>query len=329
VIARRAVWSDAKVRRLLERFVPAADEVGYLQRVEGPEGELFRKVAEQGHYAGRTAPTNTRQGIYATTADGRLLASINHNDPARMAAMLAKAWAAWEALPAAERSSADGWDGLAGRRRLEDRYPAGGLVLRVTARDLPRKEPPKDDWRAKAWNLDFAWFGAEEAAALVPAGTEVGTVREWPAALADRVVRLHLVDNVRGQTHPAEPQDLARARLTSTVTGVKDDVVTLRLEGEGRWEAKGREVIEGLSREPVDVARGVEARLLGTATWDRTAARFTAFELAAAGLRWGATRYNVRHDDLAPAPIGFLLELASDAPHERVAPAAIWSYGWR
>lgn len=317
------------MRRLLARFVPAADEVGHLQRVKSPEGELFRKIAEQGHYAGRTEPTGTRQGIYATTADGRLLASINHNDPARMAAMLEKAWDAWQALPAKERAAADGWDGVADRRRPEERHPAGGLVLRVTSRDLPRAHPPADDWRAKAWNLDFAWFRAEEAASLVPEGTEVGTAREWPAPLADRMVRLHLVDNVRGQTYPAEPKDLARARLTSTVTGAKDHVVSLRLEGEGRWEAETREVIEGLRGEPVDVMRGVEAPLLGMATWDANAKRFTAFELVAAGLRWGATRYNVRHDDLAPAPIGFLFELASDAPHERVAPAAIWSYGWR
>jgi hypothetical protein len=329
VIARRAVWSDERVRRLLERFVPAADEVGFLQRVKSPEGELFRKVAEQGHYAGRSQPTGTRQGIYATTVDGRLLASINHNDPARMVAMLEKAWDAWKALPAKERTPAEGWDGVEGRERLEQRYPEGGLVLRVTSRDLPRKQPAADDWRAKAWNLDFAWFRAEEAASLVPEGTEAGTAREWPAKLADRVVRLHLVDNVRGQTHPAEPPDLVRAGLTSTVTGAKDHVVSLRLEGEGRWEAKGRGVIEGLGAEPVELKRGVEARLLGTATWDATAKRFTAFELVAAGLRWGATRYNVRHDDLAPAPIGFLFELAADEPQERVAPAAIWSYGWR
>lgn len=329
MIARRAVWSDAAVRKLLERFVPAADEVGYLQRVKSPEGELFRKIAEQGHYAGRTVPTDTRQGIYAATADGRLLASINHNDPARMAAMLTQAWDAWEALPPDERAPAAGWDGVTERPRLEDRYPAGGLALRVTSRDLPRAVPAKDDWRAAAWNLDFAWFKADEAALLVPPGAEVGAAREWPAALADRIVRLHLVDNVRGQTHPAEPQDLTRARLTSTLTGVAGDVVTLRIEGDGRWEAKGRWVVEGLGNEPLEQTRGVEARLLGTATWDRVAARFTTFELVAAGLRWGATRYNVRQDDRAPAPIGFLFELASSAPDEHVAPAAIWSYGWR
>jgi hypothetical protein len=329
VIARRAVWSSAKVRAILARFVLAADEVGYLQRVKGPEGELFRKIAEQGHYAGRSQPTNTRQGLYAATVDGRLLASINHNDPDRVAAMLERAWDAWQALGEKERVPEAGWDGVAGKERLERHYPADGLTLRVTSRDLPRAEPPADDWRAKAWNLDFAWLRAGEVASLVPEGTKAGTAREWPAPLADRIVRLHLVDNVRGQTHPAEPADLTRARLTSTVSGADGHLVRLDLEGEGRWQAKGRWVVEGLGGEPHEHVRGVEARLLGSATWDARAQKMTAFELVAVGLRWGASRYNGRHGDLAPAPIGWLFELAGDAPADRVAPASIWSYGWR
>jgi hypothetical protein len=317
------------VRAILERFVPAADEVGYLQRVKSPEGELFRKIAEQGHYAGRTQPTNTRQGLYAATVDGRLLASINHNDPERVAAMLERAWAAWKALDRKDRVPEGGWDGREGTERLEKHCPVDGLILRVTSRDLPRARPAADDWRAKAWNLDFAWLRADEAASLVPEGTKVGTAREWPAPLADRIVRLHLVDNVRGQTHPAEPADLIRARLTSTVSGADGRLVRLDLEGEGRWEAKGRWVVEGLGGEPKEHVRGIEARLLGSATWDATTRRFTAFEMVAVGLRWGASRYNGRQDDLAPAPIGFLFELAGDQPTERVAPASFWSYGWR
>ena len=330
MIARRAVWSDEKVRALLARFVPAADEVGFLQRTEGPEGVLFRKVAEQGHYAGRTQPTSTRQGIYATTVDGRLLASINHNDLARMVAMLEKAWAAWEAIPAAERVPPGGWDGKEGLRRLEDRYPVGGLVLRVTSRDLPRAKPPKEDWRAKAWNLDYLWFRADEAAALVPDPPSPGAERPWPRALADRLVRLALLDNVRGQSPPAEASavDWERTRVVSRVVAVEDGRVRLAVEGTGRWEARGRWRVEG-EREPSERARGFEGTLLGSGTWDPKAKRFTALELLAAGLRWGATQYNVRQDDPGPAPIGYLLELAGDSSAERVAPATIWEYGWR
>ena len=243
MIARRAVFPDAKVRDLLKRFVPAADEVGRLQRGKDPESLLFQKVAEQGHYAGRNMPTSTRQGLYATTADGRLLASINHNDPARVAAMLEKALAAWEALSETERGAQAGWDGTTVRRRLEDRYPQEGLVLRVTTRDLPRPgalgAAPRDGWRALAWNLDYVWFRAEEAASLVPAEHTPGATRALEGPSLDRLTRVHLVDNVRGQTYPAPKESLERARLTATVTAVEGTRLTLALEGEARWEQSG------------------------------------------------------------------------------------------
>ena len=66
---------------LARRFIPAADEVGRLQSGKDEECQLFQKIAEQGHYAGRTKPSRTRQGTYAITPDGTLLISWNTNDP--------------------------------------------------------------------------------------------------------------------------------------------------------------------------------------------------------------------------------------------------------
>ena len=57
-------------------------------------GQTRRELAEQGHYAGRTRPTNTRQGIYAAAPSGVLLASVNTRSAERMAAMLEEALAA-------------------------------------------------------------------------------------------------------------------------------------------------------------------------------------------------------------------------------------------
>ena len=97
MVGRRSIFSDPDVVELARRFIPAADEVGLLQRKTsaGPEAEWFRTVAEQGHYGGRTVPTDTRQGIYAAAPSGVLLASINHSDPRRVADMLRKALAIW------------------------------------------------------------------------------------------------------------------------------------------------------------------------------------------------------------------------------------------
>jgi hypothetical protein len=75
--------------------------------------------------------------------------------------------------------------------------------------------------------------------------------------------------------------------------------------------------------------RGYEARLLGRATYDVAKERFLTFELVAVGTRWGGTQFNVRRDDLDPAPMGVLFTLAGDSPWERVAPAFFNEvYGW-
>lgn len=315
------------MRELVRAFVPAADEVGRLQRQKDPECLLFQRIAEQGHYAGRTEPSDTRQGIYATTADGRLLASINTRSPRAMAGMLRKALERWEALEddptPVEASSIE----IEGVWRWERFYPEDGLVLRVVTRDVDRTGGP-DDWRADAWNLDHAWFRREEAQALVPAAGEVGASAPWPDELVARLARCHLVDSVRGQVPAFEAGEVERAALTSTVTAVDGPYVELSITGATRTAARGEWHVNGFSDAPAEHERGYEAELLGQATFDRAQGRFTAFALVAAGTRWGGTRFNGRGDDLDPAPMAVSFTLAGDAPAERVAPALVWVYGW-
>ncbi|MGQ0614937.1 MAG: hypothetical protein ACT4PV_14475 [Planctomycetaceae bacterium] len=316
------------MQELAKRFVPAADEVGYLQSQRGPECELFRAIAEQGHYAGRTQPTNTRQGIYAAAPNGILLASINTRSPREMAAMLRRALVKWEGLLTEERLFAsDPRERPEGRRRLEELYPEGGLVLRQVSRDLPRKgEAQPTDWRSEAFNLDFAWFRKEEARAMLPETIEAGQRHAVPAPLVRRLARLHLVDNVRGQTIPYDEKQVQEAVLSVEILAVDGAMVTLRLEGRSRTLAEGLWAVEGTGR-PVQTARGYDATLSGSARFDAAAGRFVEFELVAEGLRHGATQYNCRSDDPGPAPMGVVFTLAD--PTERVAPAFAWGYDWR
>jgi len=75
-------------------------------------------------------------------------------------------------------------------------------------------------------------------------------------------------------------------------------------------------------------ARGSEAKLMGRAEFDVRQERFTKFEAVALGMRWGKTRFNGRHDDPGPSPIGWSFELAGDSPSERIAPGHFWdAYG--
>ncbi len=321
------------MQALAARFVPAADEVGLLQRGRGPEGELFVKFAEKGHYGGRTEPTNTRQGIYCAAPSGEFLASINHNDPRQVEGMLRRALEAWDALPRAKRlPPAALAEAPEGRFRYETLFPADGLALHVFVRDLPRDgDDVAKDWRASAWNQDTAWFRREEARAFLPEVPTRGAVHEVPPALVRRLARCHLLDFVRGQT-PALPEGaVEEAALTTEVLSVEGDVAALRLAGRTRTVHRGRWAVAGFRDmdRPSEQERGFDATLLGTARFDLAAGRFTAFELVAAGPRWGATQYNGRTGDAGPAPMGVVLVLDARNPPVPVAPAQIGSYGWR
>lgn len=291
----------------------------------------FQGFCEEGHYGGPNAHGTTRQGIYCCSPSGRFLASVNTTDPRRMERMLQDALARWKAMPKAERYLA--YDPATRRdeiRRRAAMFPEDGLPLRVYTRDMPRKGLP-NDWRRTAWNVDSLWFRKAEARTLLPRRLAKGQSVDWPDALVQRLVRHHLVDNVRGQTNGYGTEHVQVARLRTTITKIAGGKVTVTFDGASRatttgtWPAKGRfaEVAQ-----PGSMHRGMQTRMAGTATYDRKAERFTSFELAAAGTRWGRTRFNFRQDDLDETPIGFAIVLDAEDPGRKVAPAEIGAYGW-
>lgn len=317
-------------------FIPAADEVGRLQRGDGPECEMFRQIAEQGHYAGRTQPTGTRQGIYATTPSGVLLASVNTTNPRRVASMLETALAQWNETPAEMRylPNQPAENAAPVRARWERLYPKDGLVLRVNSRDLPRPEGDQSGgrrrrgWRQLAWNQDYAWFRQSEMMTLLPEKMTIGETTRVPSGLLTRLLRLHLIDNVRGQVSRFNAKDVLDKALSTRITDIAGDRVTLVLEGHSRAVNPGSAPDEPLDpRQPQTHERGVETTMLGVAEFDRQEMRFVRFDLIALGTRWGGTKYNGREHDLEPHAIGFALSLADDDPP--VAPAFIWEYRWR
>ncbi|HET7771203.1 MAG TPA: hypothetical protein VFN74_20710, partial [Chloroflexota bacterium] len=163
--ARAAAFADPEVIKLAStEFLPLAENCSPLQTQQDAKGEFFRLVAEQGHYGGRTVPSATRQGQYAFTPDGHLLASVNTRDADKMLGMMRQALERWHELRA-ERSTARVEAGAYERDpRHPDFYPTGGLVLKQTLRDLPRPEGhPAPQKRPEAINFDYAWFTKDEA----------------------------------------------------------------------------------------------------------------------------------------------------------------------
>jgi len=309
------VWSDAGVRELVAKFVPAADEVNVILWQRGPaEREFFTKIGKEGHYGG------PQQGIYALTPSGKFLGSTNQRDAKIVTEMLKSALAKWEAMDKKDRLAEKDPAREPQGRSL---YPEGGLVLQVFSRDLQRKDGGESrGYWVGAFNQDYAWFTQAEAASMVPASRESGARQAVPEKLVLRIARCHLTDNVRGESRVFEPGQVKKAELAAVVTQVEGDLVHLRFEGAAAAEEKGNwKIKEG----EVSTARGYEMKLLGRATWDSKAAQFKAFDLVAAGPRWGGWNQS-RTGDLDSNPMGVAFHRASGSEsQDRVPPAFLIS----
>lgn len=316
---RASVFSHPEIIRLLgESFVPVADNCGYTQTQQDAKGEFFRLVAEQGHYGGRTKPTATRQGLYTCTVAGELLASINTRDADQVLGMLKTGLDKWGQRPVSS-SPPDIPATYQPDPRLNWSYPEGGLVLKVTVRDLPRESGEPDPRN----NIDFAWFTRDEARSLIPASPLPGRSYPVPPFFAKRIARCHFIDTVRGQSPRWREEDIQNVDLTFTVEKVAPGQVHFRLEGQVKNEAPPTFDVNPFNGQAVDKPRGMDLKLLGYLRFNLEQETFDAFDAVAAGPRWGATTYNARFEDMGPAPIGFALEIASGDPIERIPPAAI------
>jgi hypothetical protein len=257
------------------------------------------------------------QGQYAVTPSGELLASCATADPKEVAAMLRDGLAKWAKMPKEKRlldktpdvSAAKKW------QKYDKLYPADGLVLRSVCRDLPRTDVT--DHRRDAWNQDFAWFRKAEARSFLPADLAVGAKHQVPTVLVQRLARFNLTDSVRALNYNAFASDeVERASLTTRVVGRDGNTINVLFEGKTRCA------------KPDPDGYGFEAKLLGKASYDLKAQRFTAFELVAIGPRWGKGNCNLRHDDPGPADMGVVFTLAGNAPIDRLPPTHVGKYGW-
>ncbi len=317
------VWPDQAVQELSAEFIPCADEVFRLQNGGDAECKLFQRFCDLGHYR---EPKKTRQGIYAVSASGILLGSINSQSPQRVASMLSTALEKWRQLSVEERGLEEAQrQALASTWRWDKARPTAGLILEVTSRDLledesaareDRRGRRRFSWTKEAWNRDYAWFSADEIASWIPEDLEAGASKDLPARHVERLARFHLMDNVRGQTSAYERAEISLAELRMRIESKAGDEIVLSLSGSTRAEV-----------EKGEYARGFATALEGDAIWNRQLKKFTSFDLFARAESWGYTRFNNRRRGPKSRAVGVLLRQApADAP--QVAPAFIWEYGW-
>ena len=114
----------------MDQFIPVAINCSYTQNLSNTSGEFFCLVAEQGHYGGRTLPTNTRQGLYTCTTNGELLASVNTRDGSQVVQMMQQALQKWPQV--AKKSSPDHYQYT---NNWYSSFPENATALNVYVRD--------------------------------------------------------------------------------------------------------------------------------------------------------------------------------------------------
>lgn len=323
---RASVFSDDRVIKILtEQFIPIADNCSITQIQKDAEGAFFRKVAEQGHYAGRTKPTGTRQGLYACTSEGGLLASINTTRVEHVLDMLDEALKKWHEMnPAADVPASYEMD-----RNLNRSFPEGALILRETMRDIPRKDKSGGEIQTWKHNFDHLWILKEEAQALIPDNPKAGMEYAAPKELMRRIAQFHLVDHVRGEAPAWSDRHIQKAGLTLRVESVDENALTIRIDGHAFLEAEPSGQTNPYSGFKIDMKRGMDATIKGVIRYNRKTHAFERFDMVAAASRWGATKYNFRQNDLGPAPIGFAFELIPSEPRNQTPPKFLLGYYFR
>jgi len=304
VTGRELVFSHPDVVRLArDSFVPYAGDQWYLHRQKDAPGQYFWKVAQQGHYKDQPEDAS-RQGIYVATPDGRLLGSDRFSpSPERMVGLLRRSLTQAKQTPETT-TVADEAPATDARYRREP--PSGGLVLDVFTR-IPRSDAAGEKWTPNhATGRDHMWLTHSEWRALLPASWKKGVRVAVPRAVAERLIRFHLVDNVRGEPPVWAPGEIKQSELTLTVAD--PTAGRLLLEGVTRLETKGS-------------TRGYDARLQGYVEYDRAGDRIKRCDLLTWGEAWGSGPYTPG----APSgrfPLVIAFSLAGNAPADRVPPQA-------
>ena len=289
-------------------------------------GDYFRKIAEQGHYAGRTKPTNTRQGLYVATAGGDLLASVNSTDANVVLKMMKQAVAKGQQRQARGVSN-DGGKLSADERRDKNYYvsfPEGGLILREVCRDLPRPNTNFKNWRH---NFDNVWLTAKEADSFKPTAAVVGQKYKIDDAVVRRLAQFHFVDHVNGECEAWNKGDVKEAALEAEVVSVAGDAVKIRLTGSARCVKSPTGKHNPYTGTKVNQERGVDLRIVGYLNYKPSSKSFRSFELIAIGPRWGTDTYNFRQKDMGPEPIGFAFRMQEKKPENMTQPKfLVWGY---
>jgi len=319
------------IRLIRENFIPVAQNDWYARRRDDAVGRYFVDVANQGPRKGEGGAT--RQGIYAFTASGKLLAFNNNRALDRRFGMLEDALALWKKLPASERDPGAVKVPDLAPADLDPRFtrvpPPGALVVNTYTRVLDEADgqlaacAPGDDGSLLGLlsARDHLWLREEEWKAMLASAIAAdGKPVPLPENVAYRIARYHLIDNTRGEPPLWKRDEVRSQNLAIRQSAPPPDGL--------RFEIAGT-VVLATDPDPAKASRGYEAEIQGTISATADGAKITRLDLLALGDHWGEGTYT-RGSREGRKPLGVAFELATGkAIGDDVPPQGItWEPGY-
>jgi hypothetical protein len=298
------MWPAEMVKLVKENFVAVSTTLhGHSEDEEGRFFNSLKCAWGTGRY-------------HAVTASGKSLCDPNGDS---FCCNIGRAWERWKALPEIERKP--------GALQVPDlktfdaafpKRPAGSIILKSYNRLLERDQ--KGDWRRKTgtvhrlnltqdekdprWIQDpepgrtWVWLAEAKWRSLLPAQPKAGDKVAVPDAVANRLLRLTMLDTIYCFSWPWGAGAIRSKDLSLKVATVGPGTLTLVLEGAVLFE------------EP---ARTYDVCMAGTLEYDRKAQAWRRFDITAVGdWTWPKRKSNQRQT------LGVSIELW---PHQFASPA--------
>tara|TARA_Y100000590_G_C15734951_1_gene1018245 strand:+ start:3380 stop:4186 length:807 start_codon:yes stop_codon:yes gene_type:complete len=254
-----------------------------------------------------------------------LLNSINSLNPDDVLSVIQQGLDKWNHNTISDRSI-NPTNTIIPSHRWEDSYPENGLVLTGYKIDL-KSDPPSNDNRGDRWNMDHVWFNKAEMKEWITNDLIEGSVNKVPAVISERLIRFHLVDNVRGQTLPFAPDEIKMNQMMTEVVLKNESSIELEISGESFSVAKGEWSLGENDWTPTHLLdHSIRTKLLGKVTYNFQTETVTEFEMVAIGERSGKTKNNGRMYGSDSNHIGFYYKMAQENASEKIAPPFIDLY---
>ncbi|GAC1449604.1 MAG: hypothetical protein NVSMB9_33560 [Isosphaeraceae bacterium] len=321
-MGRASTFSDPRIIAILQRdYIPVAINVAHLVPEESRQrnwGESSRFVESMVRKSGlRTTQKGDAQGYYALSAAGDFYGGINTHDLDEVLALLEGARDRFAARPPRPISLTETELGP------EAPVPAGASVLRVFSRidPLPEKTPRKR--LNQSVGRDHLWVLKSEMDRIVSSLSGAEEDADAPETLSNRLVRFHLIDNVRGEPDLWHPEHVQRRSFRVSRVAGTPTTLTVALTGSfslkmprGPRAEGGRDVAE----------MGLEGTLQGLLEIEKNRDTLKTARIFVSAEAWGESTFT-RGAPPGKFPLKFAMVLAEDPLSRQIAPQGLMSVG--